>query len=640
MCVESGSSVCEAQEDLNYEDSFTKELICYDGWTDVGLFVYLDDEFTIEECDECHPPSEDVDNVIAYYFEVPCEPICIIPSSAPTSGGSDTNSDDQIVEETDEPTSSPTPAPSTTICVEQAELISTSAPETITETVIDITGPNTDTIDFSVLLDMVQEGNLEEFAVRYLDTNYVEVCEQFTAGEATQTQSFTAACVDNITSVSLFIYVGDDFNLDECNACQAPINGDDDYDAYLFEMPCVPECPPEEPENPDCPEISVTSPDVDGVLGADVISVTTESTESVAFDVSLDVSETAVISVQYQSATEGAKCVHTEDLTIPLPVTAVCQDGWTEVVVSLYLGDEITGTDCDFCQPPPGDSSIEYSTITVEIPCTPCPTEDEGVQTSVPSGSSSSTSEAIVVEQAASSGTSCTDQNVLVDWTGENDMWCEEASLSGVFSVVQSDPLGSTVTFSVRNSLANSANFELQFVNLVGEEDCVDLQSIEEGGTFGETLEASCVDGIATVTLFADNSSHGNSANPNQRCKDVGANTCHVVYQLPCGEGESAGNPCSETARKLGASIEGFVTHDVNSDAGEDGEDGPYCLNQDFPCTGDEANMAYVCHYSTRGGYQTFCIPEVDSDIMRFYANDYCGPCEGWNGETHSGQSI
>jgi hypothetical protein len=27
-----------------------------------------------------------------------------------------------------------------------------------------------------------------------------------------------------------------------------------------------------------------------------------------------------------------------------------------------------------------------------------------------------------------------------------------------------------------------------------------------------------------------------------------------------------------------------------------------------------------MCHYSTRRGYQTFCIPEADSEILRFYS--------------------
>jgi len=60
-------------------------------------------------------------------------------------------------------------------------------------------------------------------------------------------------------------------------------------------------------------------------------------------------------------------------------------------------------------------------------------------------------------------------------------------------------------------------------------------------------------------------------------------------------------------------------------------EEGPYCLAKDYPCDGGD-NMAYACHYSGRQGYQTFCIPEEDSEIIRFYPKDYCGPCVGGYG--------
>jgi hypothetical protein len=53
-----------------------------------------------------------------------------------------------------------------------------------------------------------------------------------------------------------------------------------------------------------------------------------------------------------------------------------------------------------------------------------------------------------------------------------------------------------------------------------------------------------------------------------------------------------------------------------------------YCLAEDFPCDGG-ADYVYVCHYSARLGYRTFCIPEADSEVLHFYANDYCGPCVG-----------
>jgi hypothetical protein len=60
----------------------------------------------------------------------------------------------------------------------------------------------------------------------------------------------------------------------------------------------------------------------------------------------------------------------------------------------------------------------------------------------------------------------------------------------------------------------------------------------------------------------------------------------------------------------------------------EDG--GYYCSTEDFPCKG--AGNVHVCHYDARRGYQTFCLPESDSEVLRFYSNDYCGPCVGGYG--------
>jgi hypothetical protein len=54
---------------------------------------------------------------------------------------------------------------------------------------------------------------------------------------------------------------------------------------------------------------------------------------------------------------------------------------------------------------------------------------------------------------------------------------------------------------------------------------------------------------------------------------------------------------------------------------------GYYCSAEDFPCTG--AGNVHICHYDARRGYQTFCLPEADSEVLRFYSNDYCGACVG-----------
>merc|ERR1712039_77297 len=71
------------------------------------------------------------------------------------------------------------------------------------------------------------------------------------------------------------------------------------------------------------------------------------------------------------------------------------------------------------------------------------------------------------------------------------------------------------------------------------------------------------------------------------------------------------------------------VSPDIDSDS-------YYCSSVDFPCSSEGGRgMVHVCHHSARLGYQTFCIPEADSEVLRFYEKDYCGPCVGGAGGVH-----
>jgi hypothetical protein len=75
--VQHHNSVCEANPNMNYRDSVTKHLECFDGWTDIGLFAYFDSELILDECNECMAPEQpDEEDVIAYYLEVPCRSLC------------------------------------------------------------------------------------------------------------------------------------------------------------------------------------------------------------------------------------------------------------------------------------------------------------------------------------------------------------------------------------------------------------------------------------------------------------------------------------------------------------------------------------------------------------------------------------
>jgi hypothetical protein len=82
-------------------------------------------------------------------------------------------------------------------------------------------------------------------------------------------------------------------------------------------------------------------------------------------------------------------------------------------------------------------------------------------------------------------------------------------------------------------------------------------------------------------------------------------------------------------------SIINYPSSHVASEPQWDGDDeGPYCSSKDFPCNGE--NNVYICHYNPHLGYQTFCVPEEESDIVKFYANSYCGPCVGgFGGKWH-----
>lgn len=69
-------------------------------------------------------------------------------------------------------------------------------------------------------------------------------------------------------------------------------------------------------------------------------------------------------------------------------------------------------------------------------------------------------------------------------------------------------------------------------------------------------------------------------------------------------------------------------------DPTQETEEVTYCNPADFPCEGEDENMVFVCHYSPRRGYQTFCLPEADSAILRLQSKDHCGQCEGGFGDS------
>lgn len=358
------------------------------------------------------------------------------------------------------------------------------------------------------------------------------------------------------------------------------------------------------------------------------------------------------ISVYYETSLNSHECVAKDQEDAQFGVshtyTAVCTEGFA--TVSVYIRNDGTSpAECDTCGAPnigDVDHVAYYLTLPCKPECEPSPVECYGG----------------VMAMAKD-----TDGDAMC--TYEHQPFAIE------------EQLGDEVVFFFHNTWScDMTDIELMYDGGDGEKGCHSLNAMQPGDMYPMPMKAACVDGLAEIEVFVQSGSIAYLGD--SKCTDPGEGTCSFTWVLPCSESmmcppEPSPEPVVERVsarvrnpgrrspepepgiKRISAQVwipgrqldspqadeeqQGFVSEEMKKAAepNEDADDVPYCVHEDYPCTdGDEENMVYVCHYSTREGYQTFCIPETDSDIMQFYTNDYCGPCEGWNGVNHAGQSI
>jgi hypothetical protein len=225
-------------------------------------------------------------------------------------------------------------------------------------------------------------------------------------------------------------------------------------------------------------------------------------------------------------------------------------------------------------------------------------------------------------------------------------------SISQPFAIKGLDGSGSNkLRFSFQNNWPSAmADIELFYDKGDGSgEECQCLNSLAYGEIYSDTLAAACdpVTQTAEIEVYVSRPSITNSSARSQ-CGNSGPGLCSFMYTIPC----SADVMC-DGARRLDtpdmnatASIsQGFMTSEMKAASMEPREEefeeeAPYCVHEDFPCKGEDGHMVHVCYYSSQFGYQTFCIPEIDSDVLRFNKNHHCGPCNGWNGEERTVQMM
>jgi hypothetical protein len=196
------------------------------------------------------------------------------------------------------------------------------------------------------------------------------------------------------------------------------------------------------------------------------------------------------------------------------------------------------------------------------------------------------------------------------------------------------------------NGVAGSANagkkVHISYINLASAADVKSTRWIEYETDMNELLPqpqdaATCSDGL-TRNTNGDAQNHIKIA-PNGDiyvahiiAKETSARTIASIAKNGLPDDLVVATGGAGAARRNEEVLEGDSLPSPTDETAEDGK--YYCSATDYPCEGQ--GMVHVCHYSTRMGYQTFCIPEADSEVLRFYKSDYCGACVGGYGSVNA----
>jgi hypothetical protein len=504
--------------------------------------------------------------------------------------------------------------------------------------IVTITHQGDTTVDFKI--KQVFGDVVKIFSVYFHDSEGSIDCNVWKDVTKDVELSFSAYCVEGVTDVSVHVNVDGSSDVSECENCLAPSTDSTSTAAYYFKLDCEPICVPDEvtsslTEAPTPAPQATLKPDGSCYNGAEdetgpgglqcafmdgmgPITGVKPSTDGQTVNFKLKNTfagcSQSDIALRFETPQGGPGATCFEKLlgqgeNSNAGYVAKCEGGLAEVEVyasCAAVGDSITdsGSVSSKCS----GSSVECAHVFV-LPCT----EELLCDTPAPT-------ESPVVTPAEE----CVSQAVLDSVTkiGSGDPnWPE----GGLQLEKYDDEI---VTFSVKQLLKPGS---ISWISVMTDSDgdgimdeCEKENGFDPNEVNEYTTKCDPAKGSVTVQVNLHDGQFKTSDNKNTGVCDGWPNngktsnvaSYEVIFKCEC----------SRRMREMAK-----VTVDEPS---TNLDDMPYCVSEDFPCEGEEANMVYVCHYSARKGYQTFCVPEADSDILRFYAHDYCGPCEGGQGVT------
>jgi hypothetical protein len=211
----------------------------------------------------------------------------------------------------------------------------------------------------------------------------------------------------------------------------------------------------------------------------------------------------------------------------------------------------------------------------------------------------------------------------------------------------------STIIPEKCSSASTGGTCTFEFVLPCSENECLQTENVEaftEVATYAAAYMVNVPISIVSIWILDCDKAVFDPAVDNAEvplcCEASGDFTCAAVqytFKLEC-VNSCRSDDDDPIARRLSkeqveaGSAEVFTVAALNesrpgvNEPRGDAQDGHFCVSEDYPC-GEESDRVFVCHYSARDGYKTFCVPEVDSDVLAFYPKDYCGSCIGGYGE-------
>jgi hypothetical protein len=365
-------------------------------------------------------------------------------------------------------------------------------------------------------------------------------------------------------------------------------------------------------------------------------------------------------------------CVINEDVAMGVTedIASTCTEGFAGITLVVYFDETFDKDECDACNVDElselgGDS--KFCAYRIEIPCETMEVEC-GEPSAAPSGSyypsspptesptdSVSPTNSPTASPTNSPSASPTDKLRIIDCPeNEADLVAKEGDFmydDVDIPIIITAQNVTHVSFQVENTFGSTVSsiFTQYHSGSFGETEC-----LEENPTPNEQIDftAQCMRNtkISIVNIWVTecetsdfnflNDDADNAEIP--ECCHAGGtcNTVQYTFKLPCVDHcpedlEPPRDPVSD--RKLAHEmIREKKAHEGSTSEFEEitGQPEPndiedhFCVIEDYPC-GVQNDKVHVCHYSARDGYKTFCVPEADSDALRFYPKDYCGPCVG-----------